>query len=498
MCDSDPNEAQDVPEDRTPPPAPVAPPAPVEPTEPRWMLMAGIIVFCGLLVLTWWRNNERLGGTESFSSAISARSRTYLVEGRYYLHLRGNLPHGLEGLGDPAALRNDARDAAGEWKELAQQESDQPDSGFHWMDAAGLFALANDPAAARQALIAARKVNPARAAVYTDLLPLVGNTAGPLSPAASAAVTRTSVGSVWLARAALTAHHPAAARDILEPAARAAVRVLGVNGGIALLGLLIVAAALVLSLVYQTQINATFAHLDTPTPATPWGIGLALTMIGALFLGQSLLTELVVGAFKLTSSLHVIAVGVGAEILLAVLLVGLFGALYGRHAWDLTVVGWRRVRGGAQYGLLTLIITLPLVWLAALLSASLFHEHDGTHPIIPFLFSARSIWVLLGLAFMALVMAPVIEETFFRGILFPALGAQLPFWQAALVSGILFSAIHGQLAALLPIAVLGVAFAFLMRRTQTLWASATAHAAFNALSTLIALLTSWALHGPGS
>jgi membrane protease YdiL (CAAX protease family) len=52
--------------------------------------------------------------------------------------------------------------------------------------------------------------------------------------------------------------------------------------------------------------------------------------------------------------------------------------------------------------------------------------------------------------------------------------------------------------ALLPITLLGMLFAFLTRRSQSLLASAGAHAAYNGMITAVVLLISWALNGPGS
>jgi uncharacterized protein len=100
-------------------------------------------------------------------------------------------------------------------------------------------------------------------------------------------------------------------------------------------------------------------------------------------------------------------------------------------------------------------------------------------------------WVLLS----AVVVAPLAEELFFRGMLYQALRRHAGTWAAILVSAVLFAAAHvlaeptwqgGALvfALILP---LGAFLAWLFERHGTLAVPIAAHAAFNAI-TLVLLL----------
>lgn len=87
----------------------------------------------------------------------------------------------------------------------------------------------------------------------------------------------------------------------------------------------------------------------------------------------------------------------------------------------------------------------------------------------------------LVIAFFAVVMAPVAEETLFRGIFFTVLrDAGWPRTSVWLVS-LVFGLIHGNAAALLPLSLFGGFLAWLYVRTGNLLAPITAHLVFNLL-----------------
>ncbi len=101
----------------------------------------------------------------------------------------------------------------------------------------------------------------------------------------------------------------------------------------------------------------------------------------------------------------------------------------------------------------------------------------------------------------ACLVAPVIEESFFRGFVFRGLLGRtlvlgrrplrfrVGFWAAALLSGALFAAFHGELGLLVPFTFVGALFAWIFWRTGSLWPGIIAHAGFNAVSLSLAIAT---------
>lgn len=85
--------------------------------------------------------------------------------------------------------------------------------------------------------------------------------------------------------------------------------------------------------------------------------------------------------------------------------------------------------------------------------------------------------------------APLVEELFFRGLLYGGL-RQVCSWRiAALTSGVLFGAMHGDPQRLLLLTGLGVFLAILRERTQTLWVPILVHGLFNTVMLLLLFST---------
>lgn len=92
---------------------------------------------------------------------------------------------------------------------------------------------------------------------------------------------------------------------------------------------------------------------------------------------------------------------------------------------------------------------------------------------------AGSVGELAVYGIFAVLIAPLVEELIFRGVLYPALKQsgfrQLALWGTA----IFFAVTHANLAALLPLTVLAVILTFLYETTNNLLAPILTHSLFN-------------------
>lgn len=86
------------------------------------------------------------------------------------------------------------------------------------------------------------------------------------------------------------------------------------------------------------------------------------------------------------------------------------------------------------------------------------------------------------------VVAPIAEELFFRGVAYNAWIRERGPRFALYGSAALFALIHGSVFALVPIFALGIALALVYRRTGSLPAAIAMHAGFNAISVVLTLL----------
>ena len=99
-------------------------------------------------------------------------------------------------------------------------------------------------------------------------------------------------------------------------------------------------------------------------------------------------------------------------------------------------------------------------------------------------------WLLALASLVVIAFAPVFEELFFRGFVFPGLARAWGLAVAIVLSGLLFSAAHLDYKSFVPIAGVGMVFAYAYWRSGTIFTTMLAHCAFNATS--IAVIASGA------
>lgn len=94
----------------------------------------------------------------------------------------------------------------------------------------------------------------------------------------------------------------------------------------------------------------------------------------------------------------------------------------------------------------------------------------------------------------SVLLAPLAEETFFRGMFFPALLRRVSLWPAMGLSATLFAFGHvqatlsGTLLVVLTVLPLGILLAWLYHRFKTLAAPMAAHATFNLINVVLLIM----------
>ncbi len=144
---------------------------------------------------------------------------------------------------------------------------------------------------------------------------------------------------------------------------------------------------------------------------------------------------------------------------------------------------WRTMALGLALAVPAWVGATVLAFLAGLLLEALGLRPDNTI-LDPFLNRADPTVILVGF----IVVAPIAEELFFRGVVYNAWERERGATVATLGSAGLFALIHGSVFSLVPIFALGVVLALVYRATRSLPATMALHAGFNAISVVIALL----------
>ncbi|HEX4109584.1 MAG TPA: CPBP family intramembrane glutamic endopeptidase [Solirubrobacteraceae bacterium] len=99
-----------------------------------------------------------------------------------------------------------------------------------------------------------------------------------------------------------------------------------------------------------------------------------------------------------------------------------------------------------------------------------------------------------GAAILVCVIAPMCEETLFRGYMFTALRNWRGLWPAVLITGVIFGLVHGASSPagdLLPLALLGAGLCLLYWRTGSLYPGIAAHSINNSIAFGVGVGWSW-------
>jgi membrane protease YdiL (CAAX protease family) len=228
-------------------------------------------------------------------------------------------------------------------------------------------------------------------------------------------------------------------------------------------------------------------------PLVPWrlrDLGLAGAWVVAIGIVTIIALGIVFAAAGDASDDAAIAAVVGSGLALEVALLGA-AAWFSvrRYSCGWRALGFRRaVRGGwwlpvavvlaAWLTLGVYLSIVELVGLGELVPESTLPEDFFDNP---------ATIVLVG--FLAVLAAPIAEETFFRGFLFPALRVRWGTFWAALASGLLFAAVHFSLGSIVPFTVIGMLLAWAYVFSGSLWTAIGAHFIFNSVSFGIAVAT---------
>ena len=117
------------------------------------------------------------------------------------------------------------------------------------------------------------------------------------------------------------------------------------------------------------------------------------------------------------------------------------------------------------YAVITFVLSLlPEAWMESYLEASASLGQTG---------------ILMTIA--TVLIAPLVEEIIFRGLILSRLHRAIPGWLAVLISALVFGLCHGQIVWICYAFVIGLLFGLMALRSNSIWPSLLAHIIFNGI-----------------
>ena len=169
------------------------------------------------------------------------------------------------------------------------------------------------------------------------------------------------------------------------------------------------------------------------------------------------------------------------------------------------VLAARAFRGGLRRGLglsgrrwfvdsVRGVIAVLAVWpvcilLLYLTRTAMPDKMEKVHPILEFIETAGRGWIAIA-AVSAVILAPIAEELFFRGLLQSMLRRRFGPWSAVLISSVVFAAVHcgAEPQALPSLFALALVMGYSYERTGRLLSPMLIHALFNAANLYISYM----------
>jgi membrane protease YdiL (CAAX protease family) len=246
----------------------------------------------------------------------------------------------------------------------------------------------------------------------------------------------------------------------------------------------------------------------------PWGWLDLLILVAVAFFGTFVISLLLIKGFAIfglsfrqiqTDASNKNLFLILNQALLSVVLLAYLAAQM-RHSFRAPfwrTIGWRPLQTGqtpraaAYLGLILSGFTLAILVTA---SSAVFKAPNQT-PIEQFFQDRRSALLLMS---MAVLLAPVLEETIFRGYIYPVIAGSFGVNTSIVVTGTLFGLLHasqlwGGWVQIALLVLVGIVFTFARARTHTVVASYLLHVSYNSCLFLGFLIASHGLrHFPAA
>lgn len=229
-----------------------------------------------------------------------------------------------------------------------------------------------------------------------------------------------------------------------------------------------------------------------------WGPGEAFVIFFAALAASTAISLTIYQAllsFTTGNSARILLLFISSLILYSLMLSGVYYSVKTRHGRTLGTIGLRTsgagrgVAWGFGLGIPLFIGALGLAFVSQFFYNAFYREVLNRQPPQQFMpklsSSGTSSWLIFLFIFTLLVLAPICEEIFFRGYLYPSLRNRMGMQAAMILNGAIFAAVHFEIAGFLPRFLLGYGLCYLYERNRTLSAPVVGHALYNGLLVIL-------------
>lgn len=180
--------------------------------------------------------------------------------------------------------------------------------------------------------------------------------------------------------------------------------------------------------------------------------------------------------------------GFGVQFLATVILVYLFAVLF--HRGRLSDLGIRRASLGKiwRYGILGGFLLVIMVLIMGIV-LQYFQPNLQPQYIEEILRSSNQLPEFLAVMTAGVILAPVAEEIFYRGMIYPVFRKYLGTGWGAVAAGLIFGAAHWDLWRTIPLAIGGALLCYIYEKSGSILVSMVAHGIWNGVMCILIYLS---------
>ncbi|AZR72439.1 hypothetical protein BBF96_02940 [Anoxybacter fermentans] len=139
-------------------------------------------------------------------------------------------------------------------------------------------------------------------------------------------------------------------------------------------------------------------------------------------------------------------------------------------------------------GVSILFGVMVINYILAIILVIFFKFEPPLQQVIILLFRSKNIWFFLSYALLIVILAPIGEEFFFRGLVYSYLRQKYGMKLALILSSVFFSLMHLSLWVFPGIFIGGLGLAYLYEKSKSLYTSIFAHMVWNGIVTFLCYL----------
>ena len=219
----------------------------------------------------------------------------------------------------------------------------------------------------------------------------------------------------------------------------------------------------------------------------PWRLGDTIMGVTAVGIGGAGLLVLATGLEMMGATRGAWASLLSAAMLEGLLIITALAFSIRRYHCSVDILGFRSVRG-YHFWLIPFVALFASLMISGIYTTIV--KFCGIDVLVPpelsNSFEEPLGFSRLGLAFIVVVLAPIAEETFFRGFVLQGLTHWTGLFGASIGSSLLFALSHASVGMLIPVFLSGMILAWAFMKTRSLTPGIFAHSMQNSLAFMLA------------